>query len=63
MQSIEGFIMKTIRSIILFAVVAALSSSCISRTTTTKAPLGRGGSDEMIEKKLVWIWQDEFRNP
>ncbi|MCK5675477.1 MAG: hypothetical protein KAH99_00515 [Verrucomicrobia bacterium] len=55
--------MKTIRSILLLAIVATLSSSCISRTTSTSAPLGKGEDGKVTEKKLVWIWQDEFRNP
>ncbi len=55
--------MKTIRSIILLAIVAALSSSCVSRTTTSSAPLGQGKDGKVVEKKLIWIWQDEFRNP
>ncbi len=55
--------MKTVRSIILLAIAATLLSSCVSRTTTANAPLGKGGDGKVIEKKLVWIWQDEFRNP
>ena len=51
--------MKTIRSIILLSIVAMLSSSCISRTTSSKD--GYGGDTE--HKKIVWIWQKEYRNP
>ncbi|MEN8254783.1 MAG: hypothetical protein ABFR33_04865 [Verrucomicrobiota bacterium] len=55
--------MKTVRSIILMAIAAMLLSSCISRTTTTNAPLGQGEDGKVTEKKLIWIWQKEFRNP
>ena len=51
--------MKTVHSIILLAVIAMLSSSCISRTTTDKD--GYGGHSE--EKEILWIWQKEYRNP
>ena len=49
--------MKTVYSIALLAVIALLSSSCVSRTTSAKD--GFGGDQE--EKKIVWIWQKEYR--
>jgi hypothetical protein len=53
--------MKTVRAIILLTVVTLLSCSCLSRTVSSDAPLGKEGS--VIEKKIVWIWQDDFHNP
>jgi hypothetical protein len=63
---------KTITTILLFT-CAALLTGCVTRTVT-KEPKHRGGSGsgktyganpyaEVIEKKRVWIWQAEFRNP
>lgn len=53
--------MKTIYSIILISVTVGFSSSCVSRTVSSDLPLGKEGS--VVEKKIVWIWQDEFHNP
>lgn len=53
--------MKTICSIILLSVATMLVSSCVSRTVTTDAPLGEEGT--VVERKLIWFWQDEFRHP
>ena len=53
--------MKTISSIILLSIATILLSSCVSRTISSSAPLGQKG--EVVEKKIVWIWQDEYRMP
>lgn len=53
--------MKPIFSIILISVVTILSCSCVSRTVSSSAPLGKEG--KTVEKKTVWIWQDDYRNP
>jgi len=55
--------MKIVRSIILLAIVSMLSSACVSRTTSTSPPLGTNKDGKVLEKKVIWIWQDEFRNP
>ena len=54
--------MKTIRSIILLSIVTMLLSSCVSRTVST-SPVREGESGKVIEKKIIWFWQDEFYNP
>ena len=66
--------MKLSSPIILLAIIGLLGSGCVSRTTTLE-PQHRGGtpSDEktygsdphskLVEKRIIWIWQDEFRNP
>lgn len=41
----------------LLAGASLLTSSCVSRTTS--AEKGFGADSE--EKKIVWIWQDEYR--
>ena len=55
--------MKLFNAIALLAAISLLTCACVSRTTTAKAPLGQGGDGKVVEKKLIWIWQDEFRNP
>jgi hypothetical protein len=55
--------MKTIHSIILGAITSILLSSCVSRTISTSPPLGKGGDSNVATKKILWIWQDEYRNP
>ena len=50
--------MKPIHSIILLAFATLLSSSCVSRTTTSKD--GYGG--DKTDKGIVWIWQKEYRD-
>ena len=58
----------------LICLAAALSmAGCVRRTITNepeiRTPLQQGkryGANpkaEVVEKKLVWIWEDEFRNP
>ena len=59
--------------ILCLATVAILSSGCVTRTVTS-APANRGSSmggqkygskseQKVLEKKRIWIWQDEYRNP
>ena len=55
--------MKLFNAIALLAAISLLTCACVSRTTTTGAPLGQGEDGKVTEKKLIWIWQDEFRNP
>jgi hypothetical protein len=67
--------MKHVATIILCLAVPTvlLLSGCVSRTVTiepeqrgdTAAKKSKYGSDphaELVEKKIVWIWQKEFRN-
>jgi hypothetical protein len=61
--------MKTFRSMVVFALAALFLSSCVSRTIYT-APQQRGANAKGYDKqekvkgtKLVWIWQKEFSNP
>ena len=53
--------MKLIYPIILLSVVSLFLCSCVSRTVSSSAPLGKEGT--VVQKKVVWIWQDEYRNP
>ncbi len=65
--------MKKYLSLFYLLAVAALLSGCVSRTMTT-GPKNRGqthngkayGADPKPssggEKKIIWIWQDEYRN-
>ncbi len=65
--------MKLFRSILLLAVIVLLGSGCISRTTTIDhqhrgdipkgKKYGSKSSDELVEKKTIWFWQDDFRKP
>ncbi len=65
--------MKTFISILLLTTITMLGSGCVSRTVTVE-PEQRGahpgtkntkyGSDpqsKVVEKKIVWIWQKEYR--
>ena len=68
--------MKRIATILCLTAATSLLSGCVSRTVT-REPQHRGatpttkkkkkfGSDphsELIEKKTVWFWQKDFRNP
>ena len=65
--------MKKCLSILCLAAFAALLGGCVSRTVVNE-PQHRGaipkdksyGSDsqgKVIQKKTIWIWQDEYRNP
>lgn len=54
--------MKTICSLILLAAIVLLSNACVSREVSASSPLNKG-EEKVIEKKLIWIWQDEYRNP
>jgi hypothetical protein len=49
--------MKLFISIVLFAAFSLLNTACVSRTTTTETGFG----EDKTEKKIVWIWQKEFR--
>jgi hypothetical protein len=47
-----------------------LLSGCVSRTTTSEPSIsdlqkgiGHNTSDRITKKKIVWIWQEEYRNP
>jgi hypothetical protein len=51
--------MKQFTPIILLAFIALLANGCVSRTTTSK----RGYGTDFSEKKTVWIWQKEYRDP
>ena len=50
--------MKCFSAIVLLAAFSLLSSSCVSRTTTSQ----KGFGEDVTEKKIVWIWQKEYRN-
>ena len=63
---------KTISLICLF-VLTALLSGCVSRTVSTGAE-NRGGDtknksygseqhSKVVEKKIIWFWQEDFRKP
>ena len=51
--------MKRLYPILLLAFIALLVNGCVSRTTTSK----RGYGNDFSEKKTVWIWQKEYREP
>ena len=57
--------MKTVRSLFLLAIASLILCSCVSRTISAPSvdATGLEGQGKVVEKKIVWIWQDEFRNP
>lgn len=63
--------MKKTVSMLCLASLAAILGGCVTRTVTVE-PQHRGaipkntsyGSDsqgKVVDKKIVWIWQDEYR--
>ena len=54
----KEYFMKLFGSLALLAVISLLQTACVSRTTTVE----KGFENEVTEKKLIWIWQDEFYN-
>ncbi len=60
------------KKIIMVSVVIAgcLASGCVRRTTSIepkysnpKAAARASEQGKIVEKKTVWFWQDEFKNP
>ena len=49
--------MKLSLALPLIAAVSLLTSSCVSRTTSSE----KGYGEDATEKKIIWIWQDEYR--
>lgn len=65
--------MKPFASVVLLFAIALLCNACVSRTVTVepqyrgasagkKTTLGSDPKSEMVSKKIIWIWQDEYRN-
>ena len=50
--------MKLVNAIVLLAAISLLNSGCVSRTVTTE----KGFGEDKTEKKIIWIWQKEYRN-
>jgi len=50
-------IMKVFISIVLLAAVSLMNTACVSRTVTTE----KGFGEDKTEKKILWIWQKEYR--
>jgi hypothetical protein len=59
MRTFKGDFMKQFTSLVLLAAFALLSSGCISRTSSSEQVYGH----DMDEKKIIWIWQKEYRDP
>ncbi len=55
----------------VFCVAMVALTGCVSRTVTVKpvdqSPIqrqyGSKSDPKLVEKKIIWIWQDEYRNP
>ena len=65
--------MKLLASFVLLSVMVLFCNACVSRTVTVepqyrgvssgkKSSLGSDPKSQTVEKKIVWIWQDEYRN-
>lgn len=50
--------MKVFYFLIALAALSLLNSGCVSRTVTRESGFG----EDNTEKKIIWIWQDEYRN-
>ena len=63
--------MKKAIPILCALVLASLFSGCVSRTTSTgpekhgddETSYGSKQNSKVIEKKLIWFWQEDFRKP
>ena len=57
--------METVRSIFLLTVATLILCSCVSRTVSASSvdSSGKESNGKVVEKKIIWIWQDEFHNP
>jgi hypothetical protein len=54
--------MKSTALFICLAVAAILSSGCVRRTVSRYTEYrGTNTKDDVIEDKIIWFWQDEFR--
>ncbi|WP_372807416.1 hypothetical protein [Pontiella sp.] len=54
--------MKYTATFVCLAVVAVLSSGCVRRTVSRYTEYrGTNTKDDVIEDKIIWFWQDEFR--
>jgi hypothetical protein len=51
--------MKLIKCIIPHMVILMVCSGCVSRTMRSDA--GRGGKGTVTEKRIIWIWEEEYR--
>lgn len=58
------------KTLLLIPLMSLLLNGCVSRTVSSEPALvdlqkglGYNASDRVVKKKLVWIWQDEYRNP
>jgi hypothetical protein len=49
--------MKNYLFLTLIIAASILTSSCVSRTTSSE----KGYGADTTEKKIIWIWQDEYR--
>jgi hypothetical protein len=38
-----------------------LCSSCVSRTVRSQSDMPGETTKEIVEKKIIWIWDPEFR--
>jgi len=47
----------------LALVSTVLLSGCVRRTVSTDSGLGSKSQGKVIDDRLIWIWQDEFRQP
>ncbi len=64
--------MKIVLGFFCLLAATSLSSGCVYRTTVKQAEhrgempknkkFGADPHDQVIDKKIIWIWQDEFRN-
>lgn len=58
--------MNMLRNILCLAATAMLCCSCVSRTVTRSPKLSETAkgkankSGKVVEKEIVWFWQDDF---
>lgn len=53
-----------LKIILYSAAVLVLCSSCVSRTIDKEVrAIGGEPGRKIQEKKIIWIWEDEYKNP
>jgi hypothetical protein len=52
--------MKLLKCIIVLMVILIVCSGCVSRTIRSET--GSGAKGTITERRIIWIWEKEYRN-
>lgn len=51
---------RIVCTLLLLATATALLNSCVNRTITTSPALGKSKGERVVEKRMIWFWQEDF---